>query len=112
MLSARFIHRNLVARCAPRSASRLLAPAAQLSTAVPGPFIFVLLVTGGSAWDNCVIHAVMVVGFGALAYVLERLGFSAVPIIPGLVMGPIIEPNLNRAPSIAVLAFRRGQSHG
>lgn len=114
---------------------RLLAPIASLSTAVLGPFIFVLLVIGAYAFDNNVVHAFMVIGLGGLAYVLERFGFSTVPVILGFVMGPIVELNLNRALIIAtgdwtqlltrpitvgilaaavlmaVLAYRRGRSY-
>ena len=38
-----------------------------------------------------------VIGFGAVGYILSRLGFHAAPLLLGLVLGPMIEENLRRA---------------
>jgi hypothetical protein len=65
------------------------------------PFILILLVIGAYAFDNNIVHSVMLVLLGGFAYLLERFGFPAVPIILGFVMGPIIEENLSRAMIIA-----------
>ena len=115
---------------------RLLAPIARVPAGLLGPFVFVLLVIGAYAYDNNIMHAAMIVVLGGFAYLLERFGYSTVPVILGFIMGPIIEQNLNRALIIhtgdlaavflrpitltiltlavltAILAYRRGRAYG
>jgi len=76
---------------------RLFVPLSRVPAGLLGPFVLLLLIVGAYAFDNNIVHSVMVLILGALAYCLERFGFSTVPIILGFVMGPIIEQNLNRA---------------
>lgn len=62
-----------------------------------GPFVMVMLIIGAYAYANNLAHAAMVIVFGALAFWMDKLRFSTIPVILGFVMGPIIEENLNRA---------------
>ncbi len=64
---------------------------------VLGPFVLLMLLLGAFAYDNSIAHAGMVVVLGTLAFFMERLRFSTIPVVLGFVMGPIIERNLNRA---------------
>jgi len=115
---------------------RLFVPISRVPAGLLGPFVLLLLMIGAYAFDNNVVHSVMVLALGALGYCLERFGFSTVPVILGFVMGPIIEQNLNRALVIhtgdvgflftrpitlvilglavltAVLGYRRGRAYG
>jgi putative tricarboxylic transport membrane protein len=75
---------------------RAFVPLAKLPASVLGPFILALLVIGTYAFDNSIVHVLMFFVLGAFAYLLERFGISALPVILGFVMGPIIEVNLNR----------------
>jgi putative tricarboxylic transport membrane protein len=76
---------------------RMLVPIARVPPGLLAPFVFVLLVVGAYAHDNNIAHSFMVIGFGAFAYILDKFGFSPVPLLLGFIMGPIIERNLNRA---------------
>ncbi|KAA0972619.1 C4-dicarboxylate ABC transporter permease [Aureimonas fodinaquatilis] len=76
---------------------RAFVPIAKVPAGTLGPYIIMLLAVGAYAYDNNIGHSIMVLGFGALAFVMEKLGFSPIPMILGFVMGGIIEVNLNRA---------------
>lgn len=80
---------------------RVFVPIAYLPVQVLGPFVLTLLVIGVYAFDNSIAHVAMFLVLGTLAYLLERFGIMALPIILGFVMGPIIEQNLNRGLIIA-----------
>jgi putative tricarboxylic transport membrane protein len=115
---------------------RLLVPIARVPAGLLAPFVFVLLIVGAYAHDHNIAHSFMVIGLGAFAYLIDKLGFSPVPLLLGFIMGPIIEQNLNRALIIstgdlsevflrpitltilvlavltAIFAYRRGQAYG
>ena len=61
------------------------------------PVVSVLCITGGYAVNNSFFDAAMVVVIGFCGYVLLKLGFPVAPIVLGLILGPIIEPNMRRA---------------
>ncbi|MDR2006024.1 MAG: tripartite tricarboxylate transporter permease [Acidaminococcales bacterium] len=61
------------------------------------PIVSVLCVTGGYAVNNSFFDAGMVVVIGFAGYILLKLGFPVAPIVLGLILGPIIEPNMRRA---------------
>jgi putative tricarboxylic transport membrane protein len=70
----------------------LRAPRALL---VPG--ITLLCVIGSYAVRNSLFDVVVMVFFGALGYLMNRVGMPAAPVIFGLVLGPILEENVRRA---------------
>jgi putative tricarboxylic transport membrane protein len=47
--------------------------------------------------NNSFFDAMLVVIIGSVAYVMVKLGFPVAPIVLGLILGPIIEPNMRRA---------------
>ena len=61
------------------------------------PVVSVLCITGGYAVNNSFFDAMMVVVIGFSGYVLLKLGFPVAPIVLGLILGPIIEPNMRMA---------------
>ena len=62
---------------------------------VPG--IAILTIVGSYAIRNNFLDVIMMVGFGFLGYFLRYLGFSAAPIVLGLILGPIMETGLVQA---------------
>ena len=61
------------------------------------PIMLVLTVVGAYAADNQTFDVWVMFGFGALALVLERFGFSLAVFVLGYILGPILELNLRRA---------------
>ena len=61
------------------------------------PIVSVLCITGGFAVNNSFFDAMMVIGIGICGFVLLKFGFPVPPIVLGLILGPIIEPNMRRA---------------
>lgn len=61
------------------------------------PLVAVLCITGGYAANSSFFDAALVpvIGFGS--YILLKYGFPVAPIVLGLILGPIIEPNFRRA---------------
>lgn len=60
------------------------------------PLIVTLCVVGAFASRSSFFDVKILLLFGGLGYVAERFGFPVAPIILGLVLGPILEPNFRR----------------
>jgi putative tricarboxylic transport membrane protein len=61
------------------------------------PVMLTLTVIGAYAADNQTFDVWVMFGFGALALILERYGFSLAAFVLGFLLGPILELNLRRA---------------
>jgi len=61
------------------------------------PLIIVLCVTGGFSYGSSYFDVQILIILGVLGYILIKYGFPIPPIVLGLVLGPIIEPNFRRA---------------
>lgn len=56
------------------------------------PIVCVLCITGGYASNNSFFDAAMVIVIGLGGYILMSFGFPVAPVVLGLILGPIIEP--------------------
>jgi putative tricarboxylic transport membrane protein len=61
------------------------------------PLIIVLSVTGVYAINSSMFDVIVLVVLGIIGYLLMKFGISAPPVVLGIVLGPIIEPNLIRS---------------
>ncbi len=61
------------------------------------PFILVLAVMGAFAGQNDMYPVYIALIAGAAGYVLEKCGFSVVPIVLAIILGPVIEVNARSA---------------
>ncbi|WP_293663266.1 tripartite tricarboxylate transporter permease [uncultured Phascolarctobacterium sp.] len=61
------------------------------------PIVCVLCITGGYAANNSFFDAAMVIVIGLGGYILMSFGFPVAPVVLGLILGPIIEPNMRMA---------------
>lgn len=61
------------------------------------PIVTVLCATGGYAVNNSFFDVQMLMILGILGFILTKFGFPIPPIVLGLILGPIIEPNFRRA---------------
>ncbi|NQU72158.1 MAG: tripartite tricarboxylate transporter permease, partial [Rhodospirillales bacterium] len=70
----------------------LRAPRPMLLTAVT-----VLCIVGSYAVRNSLYDVVVMIGFGGVGYVMNRVGIPTAPVIFGMVLGPILEENVRRS---------------
>lgn len=65
------------------------------------PVVIALICIGVFSMRTSVFDVGLVLIFGALGYLFQRIGYSAAPLILGFVLGPMLEENLRRAMLIA-----------
>jgi len=63
--------------------------------------IIVLSVVGTYSVNNNMFDVLVMFIMGILGYLMKKTGFSPVPVVLGLILGPIIESNLHRSLLIA-----------
>ncbi len=61
------------------------------------PAVFMLACIGSYALDQAILDVWIMVGAGLLGFVLQRYGFSAAPIIMGLILGELVEGSLKQS---------------
>jgi putative tricarboxylic transport membrane protein len=61
------------------------------------PVLVLFCVAGSFAFSNSIFNVFVFIFFGMLCYLMSKLGFPAVPIVLGMILGPIAEINLQRA---------------
>ena len=61
------------------------------------PILLLLCAAGSFAFSNSIFNVYVLALFGLLCYVMGKLGFPQVPIVLGMILGPIAETNLQRA---------------
>jgi putative tricarboxylic transport membrane protein len=68
--------------------------------AVPQPVLLtgiaMLCVVGAYAVNNSVFDVGVMIAFGVLGWLMQRLGFPVVPLVFGLILGPMLEENVRR----------------
>ncbi|AZR74476.1 C4-dicarboxylate ABC transporter permease [Anoxybacter fermentans] len=69
------------------------------------PSILLLCIIGSFAIRNSVFDIGVALGFGILGYFLTQLNYPVVPILLGLILGPIAESNFRRALIISKGSF-------
>jgi TctA family transporter len=71
-----------------------LAKITQVRASLLIPFIILLIYLGGFAEKNAFEDMLLVLGFGALGWVMVKLDWQRPPLILGLVLGPLMENRL------------------
>lgn len=74
----------------------LLASALFISTAILYPIVIAIVVFGVFAIDYSMFSVLLAVIAGAVGLVLLKLDYPAVPLVLGLVLGPLLERNIRR----------------
>lgn len=82
-----------------------LAPAFAYALRIPyaimWPFILFLCFAGAYSITNRMWSVWVTLVFGVIGFLMQRYGYPVVPVILGLILGPIIETNLARSLSIS-----------
>lgn len=76
-----------------------------LPNAILAPTVVVLCFLGAYAQRNYTADIIAMVSFGVLSYLVKRVNYSAVCMILGLILGPIIEANFHRSLGISFGAY-------
>ncbi|WP_142850020.1 tripartite tricarboxylate transporter permease [Telmatospirillum sp. J64-1] len=82
-------------------ATRLFAQVLRLPSQVLVPLVLVLMAIGVYTVNGRVSDLYVMLGFGLLGYILEKLDFPLAPIILGLLLGPMAEQNFRLAMMIS-----------
>lgn len=61
------------------------------------PILFALCVAGAYAVSNSVFNVFIMFIFGGLAFAMHYFGYPVVPLLLGIILGPMAESNLKRA---------------
>lgn len=85
--------------------ARHLARLTEIPRRVMLPLLLIVAAAGVFSINNRIFDVGVMVGFGALGYVLERFRYPLAPFVLGMLLGPIIEDNFRRMVEIEGNAF-------
>jgi putative tricarboxylic transport membrane protein len=76
---------------------RLFVKILNVQKSILVPLILVLCVVGAYSVNHTMIDVFVMMGFGILGYILQKLDFSMSPLVIGIILGPMAETNFRRA---------------
>jgi putative tricarboxylic transport membrane protein len=77
--------------------TRFMVAVLRVSQKILMPVIAVLCVVGVFAYNNNSFHLVLVLFFGLIGYLFDKMGYSAAPLILGLILGNLADAFFRRA---------------
>ena len=78
-------------------AAKLFARVSLVPTAMLWPIVFALSVIGAYALNQALLDVWLVLIFGVIGYLFRRFGFAVAPIAIGLILGEMVETNLQNS---------------
>ena len=75
----------------------LFAKITQVPQDLLTPILIVICCAGAYSFANSMFDVYILAVFGFISYLMQKVGFPAVPIVLGVVLGPIAESNLRNA---------------
>ncbi len=88
---------NLIFLVVGLGGAKIFAQVVRVPTYLLTPIIMVLCVVGSYALNNNIADVWIMIACAVVGFYMGRHGFSAAPIVLGLVLGPLIEVNFRRA---------------
>ncbi|GGJ98386.1 C4-dicarboxylate ABC transporter permease [Lentibacillus kapialis] len=88
---------NIIMFIQGRLAARLFVKVTSIPMNILIPILITLCFVGAFAVNNSVFDAKVMLVFGAIGFMMSKLGFPIIPMLLGIVLGPIAEPNLRKA---------------
>lgn len=76
---------------------RLFVGILKVKIAILLPIVFVLCVVGSYGIHNSVFDVGVMISFGVLGFLLSKVDIPSVPLVLGIVLGPMIEQNLRQS---------------
>jgi putative tricarboxylic transport membrane protein len=77
--------------------SRQMAAVTLLPNEIIVPAVLVISLLGSYAVNMNMYDVVISLAFGAIGYIMQKTGFSPIPLLLGLVLGEMVESNYHRA---------------
>lgn len=77
--------------------SRLYVNILRMPGKLLGPFVLGLTIVGVYSIHNSMFEVWLMLGFGALGFIMERLAIPTAPAVLAVILGPIAEESLRRA---------------
>ncbi len=68
-------------------------------------FIIIMVMAGGFAYSNNPFSLNIIIVSGIVAYLINKIGINGVPLLLGLILGPIMESNFRNALSMSDGSF-------
>ncbi len=88
---------------------KFLMPAFKNVSRIPAPlmtvFIIIMVMAGGFAYSNNPFSLNIIIVSGIVAYLINKIGINGVPLLLGLILGPIMESNFRNALSMSDGSF-------
>ena len=86
--------------------TRFYAHITRLPYEILAPIVMTFCIAGAYSTNNRVYDIFIILIFGIVAYFLRRMDFQLVPILLGIVLGPLAEKNFRRAMVISEGSFK------
>ena len=77
--------------------TRVFAKVVKIPSVILVPIIAVFCFAGAYSIKNSMFDVGTIIAFGIISYVISKLGFSAIPVLLGLVLGALTEKNFRRS---------------
>lgn len=78
-------------------AAKLFARVTLIPRAILWPIVFALAIVGAYSLNQAMLDVWLALIFGVLGYLLRRFGFSVAPVAIGLILGEMVETNLQNS---------------
>jgi putative tricarboxylic transport membrane protein len=78
-------------------AAKIFARISLVPSAILWPIVFCLSIIGAYALSNSMLDVWLAMLFGVIGYIFRRFGFSVAPIAVGLILGEMVETNLQNS---------------
>ena len=77
--------------------TRFYAHITRIPYEILAPIVLTFCIAGSYSTNNRIYDIYIILIFGIVSYFLRRMGFQLVPILLGIVLGPLAEKNFRRA---------------
>ena len=85
--------------------TRFYAHITRIPYEILAPIVLTFCIAGSYSTNNRIYDIYIILIFGIVSYFLRRMGFQLVPVLLGIVLGPLAEKNFRRAMVISEGSF-------
>ncbi|MDT8861330.1 tripartite tricarboxylate transporter permease [Alkalihalobacillus sp. MEB130] len=92
-----FILVNIILFIVAKLAIKQFAKVSRVPASILFPIVLVCCLVGSFAYDNSMRSVWFALFFGIVGYILPKYGYSVVPMLIGIILGPLAETSLRRS---------------